>query len=120
PVPAAPPVAAPPPPAAPARLVFGELEVEGGASTRAIRRTIQDAFPAIRRCASAGEPRPAGAEAKVSFVIDADGFFGDFGGSGDAVLVRCGRQVLTGVKRLGRRPDTGDIAVAVPMRMEAP
>ena len=28
--------------------------------------------------------------------------------------------MLTGVKRLGRRPDTGDIAVAVPMRMEAP
>ncbi|MEZ4431965.1 MAG: hypothetical protein R3F65_06085 [bacterium] len=56
----------------------------------------------------------------MRFVIDADGFFGGFEGEGDRVLADCGQRVLRKINRLARRPDTGDIRVALPMRMEAP
>ncbi len=110
----------PPPPAAPPVLRFGGLDVVGGASTRTIRRTVSGGFDDIEDCVEGKSGLTAGRRATVRFVIDADGFFGGFGGDGDPALVECGTRVLRRINRLTRRPDTGDIRVSLPLRLEAP
>ena len=112
-----PPVA--PPPAAPPELRFGALQVVGGASGGRIGDTVEGGYDAIRACVAQAPPIAAGKRATVRFVIDADGFFGSFEAEGDNTLAACGQRVLRRINRLARRPDTGDIRVALSMSMEA-
>ena len=119
---AAPVTAAPvtaPPPAAPPRLVVGAVQIIGGGSATDIKRRVGAAEATIRACLAATPGLKSGAAAVVDFVIDEDGFFGEPKMSGDGLLSRCARQAVKGA-RLDRRPDTGDVRVSVPLRLEAP
>jgi hypothetical protein len=73
----------------------------------------------IRACVARDPSLKAGAQAVVKVVVDGDGFFGEPEVSGDAGLGRCAAAAVKGA-RLDRRPDTGDIRVIVPLRLEAP
>jgi hypothetical protein len=95
------------------------LKIVGGASAGDIKRRMAAAEATIRACVARDPSLKAGAQAVVKVVVDGDGFFGEPEVSGDAGLGRCAAAAVKGA-RLDRRPDTGDIRVIVPLRLEAP
>ena len=118
PPPAVEPATPPPPPPKPPALVFGEIEVSGGASKRKIRKVVERAYPDIRKCVDGLAGLQAGDRARVQFAIDADGFFDEWSARGKGPLGQCAKKALRRLKRLGRRPDTGGIKVSVLLRMD--
>lgn len=107
-------------PKGPGRLAIGAPIVSGAVSDRPVRAALLRTYGRLRRCVEALDTRPAGARATIHFVIDSDGFFGDFRGGGHAALAACGLTAVRRARRLGRRPDTGRIEVRLPLRLEAP
>ena len=93
--------------------------MSGGASKRKIRKVVERAYPRIRACVAGLSGLRAGQRADLEFSIDADGFFGEWGGRGAGPLGQCAKKTLKRVNRLKRRPDTGGIKVTVSLRMES-
>ncbi|MBU0552139.1 hypothetical protein KJ940_11660, partial [Myxococcota bacterium] len=102
--------------AQPGQLSFSRARVKGGASDRQVNARLKAAEGDIRACAAT---IPAGRRAEVVFTVDGDGFFIDVGGRGDPALLACGVQGVKRLGRLGRRPDTGQVEVTLPLKMEA-
>ena len=102
----------------PPTIIVGPSDVAGGASRRAVNKAVAGATSRIRKCALSAPGAKPGRRASVVFVIDEDAFFIESERRGDGALAACVAQALSS-QRLGRRPDTGNVRVEVPIRVEA-
>ena len=98
------------------RLVIDAPQVRGAVSDRPIRKALATSHAALRACVDR-LPAPVTGAASIRLSIDADGFLSSVRGDGSPALVRCGVAAVKRVRRLRRRPDTGNIQVQLPIRM---
>jgi hypothetical protein len=100
-------------------LVIGPAQIQGAVSDRPIRAALQRSYPQLRRCVRDAGAQPPGTRATIRLAIDGDGFLHQIQGEGAPALTRCGTQALRRIRRLRRRPDTGQIRVRLPLNMES-
>ena len=97
---------------------LGAPQIKGDASGRIVSKAISRAKGRLAACAQGRSP---GQRAIIKFIADEEGFFEEFSVApgGDSGLGRCAIEALKAARRLDRRPDTGIVEIALPIRVEA-